>query len=112
MVDVRARGGEQLGKFRINDFLAKIKAEVPPKARKEQEFIDGIWREEDFPFDQALYNELMEQDKKRKEEEIVRAKDDKEKHAAKQEEVKKREAEKAAARKAEKEANKKLFEEK
>ena len=64
MVDVRARGGDQLGKFRINDFLEKIKAEVPPKSKKELEFLEGIWREEDFPFDQNLYNELIEQDKK------------------------------------------------
>lgn len=64
MVDVRARGGDQLGKFRINDFLQKIKAEVPPKSKKELEFLEGIWREEDFPFDQNLFNELIEQDKK------------------------------------------------
>jgi len=64
MVDVRARGGDQLGKFRINDFLEKIKAEVPPKSKKELEFLEGIWREEDFPFDQNLFNELIEQDKK------------------------------------------------
>lgn len=64
MVDVRARGGEQLGKFRINDFLEKIKAEVPPKSKKELEFLEGIWKEEDFPFDQNLFNELIEQDKK------------------------------------------------
>lgn len=64
MVDVRARGGDQLGKYRINDFLEKIKAEVPPKSKKELEFLEGIWREEDFPFDQNLFNELIEQDKK------------------------------------------------
>lgn len=64
MVDVRARGGDQLGKFRINDFLEKIKAEVPPKSKKELEFLEGIWKEEDFPFDQNLFNELIEQDKK------------------------------------------------
>lgn len=52
-----------MGKFRITDFLAKLKAEVPPKSKKELEFLEGIWREEDFPFDQNLFNELIEQDK-------------------------------------------------
>lgn len=43
MVDVRARGGEQLGKIRITDFIQKIKNEVPPKSRVEEEFLNGTW---------------------------------------------------------------------
>lgn len=39
MVDVRARGGEQLGKFRVDELIKKLKAEVPPKSRKEEEFL-------------------------------------------------------------------------
>ena len=79
MVDVRARGGQQLGKFRIDDLIKKFKQEVPPKSKKELEFLEGVWKAEDFPFDQELFDRLMEEDKKRKLEEIEKAQIEKEK---------------------------------
>jgi len=79
MVDVRARGGQQLGKFRIDELIAKFKEEVPPKSKKEIEFLEGVWKAEDFPFDKELYEKLMEEDRKRKEEEHEKAQLEKDK---------------------------------
>ena len=73
MVDVWARGGDQLGKIRIDALIEKFKKEVPEKSKKEKEFESQIWKAEDFIFDQALYDKIMDEDKKRKEEEKARA---------------------------------------
>jgi len=67
MVDIRARGGKQLGKMRIDAFIEMIKTEVPPKSKKEEEYLSQIWKSEDYVFDKELYERLMEEDKKRKE---------------------------------------------
>lgn len=39
MVDIRARGGQQLGKMRIDAFIDLLKKDVPPKSKKEEEYL-------------------------------------------------------------------------
>lgn len=39
MVDIRARGGQQLGKMRIDAFIDILKKDVPPKSKKEEEYL-------------------------------------------------------------------------
>ena len=53
----------------IDAFIEHLKKEVPAKSKKEEEYLSQIWKSEDYPFDQELFDKLMEEDRKRKEEE-------------------------------------------
>lgn len=112
MADVRVRGGEQLGKIRIDELIQKIHNEVPAKSHKEIESYEDMWTADKYPLDEKLYEEIMEKDRIRKEEEIASRKRRAEEQKKKDEERKIAEAEKAAKRKAEKAAkSKKIAEE-
>lgn len=109
MADVRVRGGEQLGKIRIDELIQRIKDEVPDKSPMEVASFADMWTADKFPHDEKLYEEIMEKDRIRKEEEIAARKRRAEEQKRKDEERKIAEAEKAAKRKAEKAAKSKMI---
>lgn len=84
MVNVRARDGSIVGLKRVDEVLEMFKNEKPPQADKEKELYQNIWRSEDFPFDEAKYQEVLKKEA-----------ENAEKYRQQQEEKKKKAQEKA-----------------
>ena len=69
MVDVRQRGGQQLGKMRVNEFIELLRRDRPNVSDAEREAKAGMWTD-DYPFDQRLYEQILEEEEARKKAEL------------------------------------------
>jgi hypothetical protein len=82
MVNIRSREGKIIGLKRVDEAIALFKNEKPPIAKKEVEIYSNIWKSEDFPFDESLYQEVLKKEaenaekyKKQQEEKQKKAKE-------------------------------------
>ena len=103
MVDVRARGGQQLGKMRVNEFIELLKRDRPNVSDAEREAKAGMWTD-DYPFDQRLYEEILAEEEERKRKEIEEKRKRAQEKAERDAQKAKEKAEKDAQKKAEKKA--------
>lgn len=116
MVDVRESGGKQLGKMRVNEFMELIKEKSKPEPSSlEKQKYENMWTPNNFPFDQAKYDLMLEEERKQKEaaaEEFKKKQAEKEEAARKKkEEADRKQKEKQLKKQQEKEAMRKQIEE-
>ena len=68
MVNVRTREGKVIGMKRVDEVIQMFKEDKPPVAEFEKKMYENIWKAEDFPFDQAKFEEVLANEAKKAEE--------------------------------------------
>lgn len=62
MVNVRTREGTIIGLKRVDELLEILRNDKPRVAEREKEVYSNIWRAEDFPFDEAKYQDVLKKE--------------------------------------------------
>ena len=67
MVNVRCRDGSIKGLMRVDEVVEMFMKDKPQPAERELETYSSIWKPEDHPFNQELYDQVIEKERQNKE---------------------------------------------
>ena len=62
MVNVRTREGKIIGLKRVDELIEMLKTNTPQLSKAEADLYENIWKPEDFPFNEELYQDILKKE--------------------------------------------------